>query len=83
MLICALSCVAAAKNGPDPTAAVQTGVLPKSWALPGQMAPVATFSGVPPLLYQPTTHDLFAAKFNGINSMVCKYLRSSSESRTF
>jgi hypothetical protein len=65
------SCVAAAKYGPDPTAAVQTGVLPKEWALPGQMAPVATFSSVPPAVYQPTDHDLFAAKFNGINSMVC------------
>ncbi|KAE8448332.1 hypothetical protein EG329_009576 [Mollisiaceae sp. DMI_Dod_QoI] len=66
-------CVAAAKFGPDPTAAVQTGVLPKEWALPGQMAPVTTFSGVPPPLYQPTDHDLFAAKFNGINSMVYAY----------
>ncbi|KAE9364781.1 hypothetical protein N431DRAFT_355013 [Stipitochalara longipes BDJ] len=66
-------CVAAAKYGPDPTAAVQTGVLPKEWAQPGQMAPVVTFSGVPPPLYQPTDHDLFAAKFNGINSMVYAY----------
>ena len=79
MLTRDISCVAAAKYGPDPTAAVQTGVLNKTWALPGQMAPVVTFTGVPPPVYQPTDHDLFAAKFNGINSMVCKYRRSSSK----
>ena len=37
------------------------------------MAPVKTFVGVPPALYQPTDHNLFAAKFNGINSMVYAY----------
>jgi hypothetical protein len=77
-----ISCVAAAKFGPDPTAAVQTGVLPKEWALPGQMQPVTTFTGVPPPLYQPTDHDLFAAKFNGINSMVCRYYLSRLTPRT-
>jgi len=66
------SCVAAAKSGPDPTAAVAGGILPKTWALPGQMAPVKTFVGTPPAKYQMTDNNLFAAKFNGINSMVCK-----------
>jgi len=66
-------CVAAAKYGPDPVPAVNLGVLPKEWALPGQMAPVKTFAGTPPALYQPSDHDLFAAKFNGINSMVYAY----------
>lgn len=65
------SCVAAAKFGPDPTAAVTTGVLPKTWV--DNPVPVMTFSGTPPATFQPTDHDLFAAKFNGINSIVCKY----------
>jgi hypothetical protein len=36
------------------------------------MAPVKTFVGTPPAEYQPTDANLFAAQFNGINSMVCK-----------
>lgn len=39
----------------------------------GQMAPVKTFAGAPTAEYQPTDTNLFAAKFNGINSMVCKF----------
>ncbi|EPS31970.1 hypothetical protein PDE_06929 [Penicillium oxalicum 114-2] len=65
--------VAAVKNGPDPTAAVNNGVLPKEWADPATMAPVMTFVETPPALYQPTDHNLFAAQFNGINSMVYAY----------
>lgn len=65
------SCVAAAKYGPDPTAAVNNGILPKSWAT--NPVPVKTFVGTPPAEYQQTDANLFAAKFNGINSMVCKY----------
>ncbi|KAJ5489495.1 hypothetical protein N7539_004385 [Penicillium diatomitis] len=64
---------AAVKNGPDPTAAVNNGVLPKEWAVPATMAPVMTFVGTPPAMYQPTDHQLFAAQFNGINSMVYAY----------
>ena len=71
MLIGAFSCVGAAKFGPDPIAAVNSGVLNKAWAVPG-VEPVHTFTGVPPAKFQPTDHNLFAAKFNGINSMVCK-----------
>lgn len=66
-------CVAAAKSGPDPAAAVAGGILPKTWALKGQMAPVKTFVGTPPAKYQMTDNNLFAAKFNGINSMVYAY----------
>jgi hypothetical protein len=36
------------------------------------MAPVRTFVNTPPAEYQPTDTNLFAAQFNGINSMVCK-----------
>jgi hypothetical protein len=36
------------------------------------MAPVKTFVSTPPAEYQPTDTNLFAAQFNGINSMVCK-----------
>ncbi|KAJ6013812.1 hypothetical protein N7540_008403 [Penicillium herquei] len=64
-------CVAAAKYGPDPTAAVEYGILPKSWAT--NPAPVKTFVGTPPALYQQTDSNLFAAQFNGINSMVYAY----------
>ncbi|KAJ5591714.1 uncharacterized protein N7459_002083 [Penicillium hispanicum] len=66
-------CVAAAKYGPDPTAAVQNGILPKEWANTATMAPVKTFANAPPAEYQPTDTDLFAAKFNGINTMVYAY----------
>ena len=66
------SCVAAAKHGPDPTAAVNNGILPKAWANAATMAPVKTFIDTPPAEYQPTDSNLFAAQFNGINSMVCK-----------
>ncbi|OJJ43675.1 hypothetical protein ASPZODRAFT_154500 [Penicilliopsis zonata CBS 506.65] len=64
---------AAAKYGPDPTAAVENGILNKEWAVAGHMAPVKTFVGTPPAEYQPTDTNLFAAKFNGINSMVYAY----------
>ncbi|KAJ5904442.1 hypothetical protein N7504_006825 [Penicillium tannophilum] len=64
-------CVAAAKYGPDPTAAVNNGILPKSWAT--NPVPVKTFVGTPPAEYQQTDANLFAAKFNGINSMVYAY----------
>lgn len=67
------SCVAAAKYGPDPAAQVQNGILPKSWATLEGMAPVKTFAGTPPAEYQPTDDNLFAARFNGINTMVCKF----------
>ncbi|KAJ5766787.1 uncharacterized protein N7511_004403 [Penicillium nucicola] len=66
-------CVAAAKYGPDPTAAVNNGILPKAWADVSTMAPVKTFVNTPPALYQPTDSNLFAAQFNGINSMVYAY----------
>ncbi|KAJ5238993.1 hypothetical protein N7468_003612 [Penicillium chermesinum] len=66
-------CVAAAKYGPDPAAAVQNGILNKAWASVDTMAPVRTFAGTPPPEYQQTNTDLFAAKFNGINSMVYAY----------
>ncbi|KAK4506528.1 hypothetical protein PRZ48_000260 [Zasmidium cellare] len=64
-------CVAAAKYGPDPVPQVNGGILPKSWAT--HPAPVKTFIGVPPSQYQPTDTDLFAAEFNGINSIVYAY----------
>ncbi|CAG8387358.1 unnamed protein product [Penicillium salamii] len=66
-------CVAAAKHGPDPTAAVNNGILPKEWAFEATMAPVKTFVSTPPAEYQPTDTNLFAAQFNGINSMVYAY----------
>lgn len=64
-------CVAAAKFGPDPTAQVTGGILPKEWQY--NPAPVRTFIDAPPAEYQPTDSNLFAAKFNGINSMVYAY----------
>ncbi|KAJ5753172.1 hypothetical protein N7520_010089 [Penicillium odoratum] len=64
-------CVAAAKYGPDPTAAVENGILNKAWA--DNPVPVKTFVGTPPAEYQPTDANLFAAQFNGINSMVYAY----------
>lgn len=67
------SCVAAAKYGPDPAAAVNNGILNKAWATVETMAPVKTFVGTPPAEYQQSNTDLFAAQFNGINSMVCKF----------
>lgn len=67
------SCVAAAKHGPDPAAAVQNGILNKAWDTVATMAPVKTFVSTPPAEYQPTDTNLFAAQFNGINSMVCKF----------
>jgi hypothetical protein len=68
-------CAAAAKYGPDPTAAVENGILNKDWAT--DPAPVKTFAGTPPADYQPTDATLFAAQFNGINSMVCKLALST------
>lgn len=67
------SCVAAAKHGPDPAAAVENGILNKAWSTVATMAPVKTFISTPPAEYQPTDTNLFAAQFNGINSMVCKF----------
>ncbi|KAJ5126107.1 hypothetical protein N7526_008284 [Penicillium atrosanguineum] len=64
-------CAAAAKYGPDPTAAVQTGILNKDWVT--NPAPVKTFANAPPPEYQQSNADPFAAKFNGINSMVYAY----------
>ncbi|KAJ6109203.1 hypothetical protein N7486_001437 [Penicillium sp. IBT 16267x] len=64
-------CAAAAKYGPDPTASVNNGILPKAWAT--NPAPVKTFVGTPPAEYQQTDSQLFAAQFNGINSMVYAY----------
>lgn len=75
------SCVAAAKHGPDPAAAVQNGVLNKAWATVATMAPVKTFVNTPPAEYQPTDTNLFAAQFNGINSMVCELERFMSIAR--
>ncbi|KAJ5698420.1 hypothetical protein N7462_000425 [Penicillium macrosclerotiorum] len=66
-------CVAAAKYGPDPTAAVENGILNKAWGTRATMAPVKTFVGTPTAEYQPTDTNLFAAQFNGINSMVYAY----------
>jgi hypothetical protein len=59
--------------GPDPTAAVENGILNKAWGTVATMAPVKTFAGTPPAEYQPTDTNLFAAQFNGINSMVYAY----------
>ena len=60
-------CVAAAQHGPDPTVAIQTTILPK------QIHPVKTFANTPPPEYQQQTTDLFAAVFNGIDSIVYAY----------
>ena len=73
MLICVYSIVAAAKYGPDPVAAVENGILNKAWSTVETMAPVKTFTTTPPAEYQPTDTNLFAAQFNGINSMVYAY----------
>jgi hypothetical protein len=81
MLTCVYSCVAAAKHGPDPAAAVQNGILNKAWDTVATMAPVKTFVSTPPAEYQPTDTNLFAAQFNGINSMVCKFYLSRSLNR--
>lgn len=72
-LIGVYSIVAAAKYGPDPAAAVENGILNKAWATVETMAPVKTFTHTPPAEYQPTDTNLFAAQFNGINSMVYAY----------
>lgn len=50
--------------GPDPTYAIETTILPKT------PMPVHTSWGVPPPEYQIYSHNLFAAQFNGINSIV-------------
>ena len=64
-------CVAAARFGPSPVAQVNSGILPKAWAT--NPVPVRTFGGTPPVEYQPTDANLFAAQFNGINSIVYAY----------
>jgi len=68
-----LHSLAVVKNGPDPAAQVNNGILNKAWATVAGMAPVKTFTHTPPAEYQPTDTNLFAANFNGINTMVCKY----------
>lgn len=64
---------AAASYPPDPTAQVNNGILNKTWADAATMAPVRTFVNTPPVEYQPTNDNLFAAKFAGINTMVYAY----------
>jgi len=59
-------CVAAAKNGPDPTVALQTTLLKK-------FDPVVTFGNTPPAQYQQQTTNMFAAQFNGIDTIVYAY----------
>lgn len=59
-------CAAAGTNGPDVTLALQTTLLKTA-------EPVKTFVGTPPAQYQQQTHDLFAAKFSGIDSVVYAY----------
>ncbi|EXJ71533.1 uncharacterized protein A1O5_05341 [Cladophialophora psammophila CBS 110553] len=59
-------CAAAALNGPDPTVALQTTLLKT-------FEPVKTFVGTPPAQYQQQTTDIFAAQFNGIDTIVYAY----------
>lgn len=59
-------CVAAAREGPDPTIALQTTLLKT-------FDPVKTFAGTPPAQYQQQTTDQFAAQFNGIDTIVYAY----------
>jgi hypothetical protein len=59
-------CAAAATNGPDPTVALQTTLLK-------QNLPVKTFTGTPPADYQQQTTNMFAAQFNGIDTIVYAY----------
>ncbi|KAH0843158.1 hypothetical protein AYO21_03448 [Fonsecaea monophora] len=59
-------CAAAALNGPDPTVALQTTLLKK-------FDPVKTFIGTPPAEYQQQSTNLFAAQFNGIDTIVYAY----------
>ncbi|KAF2484777.1 transmembrane amino acid transporter protein-domain-containing protein [Neohortaea acidophila] len=66
-----LCCISAGLYFPNAVAQVYNSILPKEWAV--HPVPVATFVGTPPALYQPTSTNLFAAKFNGINSMVYAY----------
>ena len=58
--------VAAALNGPDPTVALQTTLLKT-------FEPVRTFAGTPPARYQQQTTNLFAAQFNGMDTIVYAY----------
>lgn len=58
--------VVAPRYGPDPTVALQTTLLKNN-------APVVTFWEVPPAEYQMQSTDLFAATFNGIDSIVYAY----------
>lgn len=58
--------VCAPKYGADPTVALQTTLLKTA-------APVKTFWEVPPAEYQMQSTDLFAATFNGIDSIVYAY----------
>lgn len=58
--------VVAPKYGPDPTYALQTTLLKAA-------EPVKTFWGTPPAQYQQQSTDLFAATFNGIDSIVYAY----------
>ena len=58
--------VCAPKYGADPTYALQTTLLKNP-------DPVKVFWSVPPAEYQQQTVDLFAAQFNGIDSIVYAY----------
>lgn len=59
-------CVAAAQHGPDPTVALETTLLKT-------FTPVRTFIDTPPAEYQQQTTNLFAAQFNGIDTIVYAY----------
>ncbi len=59
-------CAAAATNGPDPTVAIQTTLIKT-------IEPVKTFIGTPPAAYQQQTTNIFAAQFNGIDTIVYAY----------
>lgn len=53
---------------------IDYGVITNS-TLIKNIEPVKTFAGPPPDAYQQQAYG-FAGQFNGINSMVCKYLES-------
>lgn len=59
-------CVAAGLRGPDITVANQTTLIKGN-------GPVMTFIGVPPAEFQQQTTNLFAAQFNGIDTIVYAY----------
>ncbi|KAI0482972.1 transmembrane amino acid transporter [Xylariaceae sp. FL0804] len=59
-------CVAAAEHGPDPLVANQTTLIKGD-------GPVMTFVNTPPAEYQQQTTNMFAAQFNGIDTIVYAY----------